>query len=465
MASPVVSEKLELDDVQGLVVRGYGALRASTYAVLTVTDASAARRFLGRLAPRLTPAATSRPEHALHVAFSVPGLQRLGLPGPVLEGFPLELRGGMAAEHRARILGDVDGSAPKHWSFGGPTTDPVDVLLLVYARDNAALAALLAPLLREAADSGLRELVRLETSDLGGVEHFGFRDGISQPLIAGAGTAIGDSVIATGEFVLGYGNGYGLYAERPLVHAAADPRALLAADTNGSGAQDLGRNGSYLVLRQMEQDVRAFWRFADEQSGGDPHERVRLAAKFVGRWPSGAPLVRTPDADDPALAMENGFRYHAGDPDGLRCPIAAHVRRTNPRDSLDPDPGSQHSVEIANLHRILRRGRSYGPPLEMERALAPFAGVDEPRGLHFICLGSSIARQFEFVQQTWLASPKFAGLYDQPDPVVAGPGSFSIPALPARRRLREVPRFVTVRGGAYLFLPGLRAVRYLAEPG
>ena len=144
----------------------------------------------------------------------------------------------------------------------------------------------------------------------------------------------------------------------------------------------------------------------------------------------------------------------------------SHVRRTNPRDSLDPNPGSS----------ALGRGRQAPPDAAAGPRLRPSAvgrrrparapaTADAPRGLYFICLNANISRQFEFIQQTWVNSPKFAGLYDDPDPLLAPSGSFSIPGSPVRRRLTGVPRFVTVRGGAYLLLPGLRAVRYLAGLG
>ena len=148
----------------------------------------------------------------------------------------------------------------------------------------------------------------------------------------------------------------------------------------------------------------------------------------------------------------------------------SHIRRSNPRDSLDPDPGSDDSLELNRRHRLLRRGREYGSPLTTEQAL--HAEDDgEPRGLHFICLSGNIARQFEFVQQTWLNNPKFAGLYDDADPLV-GPsepfgGCFTAPGEGIRERYKGVPRFVTVKGGAYFFMPGLAALRSLAgaEPG
>ena len=267
--------------------------------------------------------------------------------------------------------------------------------------------------------------------------------------------------MAAGELVLGYRDGYGLYAARPLVAAERRSRRRCCPPTSREAApHDLGRNGSYLVLRQLEQDVSAFWRFADAAAGA---ERIGLAAKMVGRWPSGAPLVLAPDADDAGIdpGRSNGFRYHREDPLGRRCPVGSHVRRANPRDSLDPDPGSAGSLAVSNHHRLLRRGRSYGPRLSIEQALA--GGDGERRGLYFMCLNTNVGRQFEFVQQTWVNSPKFAGALRRARPGGGGPGgAFSMPASPVRRRVADVPRFVTVRGGAYFLLPSLRAVRYLS---
>jgi deferrochelatase/peroxidase EfeB len=149
------------------------------------------------------------------------------------------------------------------------------------------------------------------------------------------------------------------------------------------------------------------------------------------------------------------------------------VRRSNPRDSLDPDPGTQKSIDVGNRHRLLRRGREYGPPTAPEGLATGIddGGIDDgrERGLHFVCLSASIARQFEFIQRTWVNNPKFSGLYEDADPLVgsrrAGADSFSIQGQPVRTRLTGLPQFVTVRGGAYFFLPGIRAIRYLASLG
>jgi len=191
----------------------------------------------------------------------------------------------------------------------------------------------------------------------------------------------------------------------------------------------------------------------------------------VGRWPSGAPLALAPVSDDPALAEANDFAYFADDPHGARCPVGSHIRRANPRDSLDPKPGTAKSWAINRRHRILRRGREYGQEelLKPDMALRVDATSSAERGLHFICLNANIARQFEFVNNTWLNSPKFAGLYDDADPLVAPSsphgGTFTVQSSSVRERVREVPRFVSVRGGAYFFMPGLAATRYLSRLG
>jgi Dyp-type peroxidase family len=505
-------ETLDLADIQGIVARGYGNLRAASYALLEITQPLAAAAWFGALSAGLTTAEARPAARALNLAFTATGLSKLGLAEAVGH-FSAEFTSGMAAPHRRRQLGDVGENAPEKWRWGGPSTASVDALLMLYAADRAGLAALNDELGRQLAGGGVREVLRLETSDLDEVEHFGFRDGISQPIVEGLSrTGPPEQTVRAGEFVLGYRNEYGRYTGRPTLERAADPGGLLPADPQGSGRADFGRNGSYLVFRQLVQDVPGFWRFVDETTrrpdgGHDPAARLRLAAKMVGRWPSGAPLALAPDGDDPALADANDFGYHETDEHGLHCPVGAHIRRTNPRDSLDPAPGTAKSYALNRRHRLLRRGREYGPPLAAEELwrgederragasatgaimragyerdaartrraaataeaaqAAPPAETGPERGLHFICLNASLARQFEFVQSTWVQSPKFGGLYDDRDPLVAsrvgGPTTFSMPGQPIRARVSGLPQFVTVRGGGYFFLPGIRAVRYLGS--
>jgi Dyp-type peroxidase family len=391
----------------------------------------------------------------------------LGLPEAIESQFAHEFREGMTTDHRQRILGDLGADAPANWRWGGDANPPIHALLMLYAADERGLEELVSRQTAEFPAASIEVVVSLGTDDIGDVEPFGFRDGISQPIPEGFGReGRQEDTIQPGEFVLGYANQYGLLTDRPLVSAASDPANILPADAAGSASRDLGRNGSYLVLRQLEQDVKGFWKFIHEHAGsGTAEAPVSLAAKMVGRWPGGAPLALAPEADNTELAKANDFAYHESDPDGLACPVGAHVRRANPRDSLDPNPGSSDSIAVNKRHRILRRGRAYGTLLSKDDALSK-GGDGVERGIHFACIVANISRQFEFVQHTWANNPKFDGLYDEVDPITGprtdGGSSFSMPAEPVRKRMTGIPAFVTVRGGAYFFMPGIRAIRYLA---
>jgi deferrochelatase/peroxidase EfeB len=224
------------------------------------------------------------------------------------------------------------------------------------------------------------------------------------------------------------------------------------------------------VFRQLAQDVRAFWRFLDRVAPSDPERRTWLAARIVGRWPGGAPLSLSPDSDNVSLSQANDFTYQYADEFGFNCPIGAHVRRSHPRDSLDPDAGTVRSVNLDKRHRLLRRGREYGPPVAPSDLLSDPPPDDPERGVFFICLVANISRQFEFVQHSWVNNPKFDGLYDEPDPLVGyhpadGSANFSIQSEPLRQRIKSLPPFVITRGGAYFFLPGLRGLRFLSTLG
>lgn len=436
---------LELDAMQGLIARGYGTLPVASYVLLGVDDAARARGWLDSVRSSLTSASDRPTQVALNLALTMPGLRALGVSDSQLATFSHAFRTGMTSPHRRAVLGDVGDAAPEHWHWGGPATRTVDAVLLVYARDTDTLSARLAALRDDYATGGLVEIMTLESVvDLDGREHFGFADGISQPTIEGLSDRVDTppNTIRAGEFILGYRNEYDQYTDAP----------------------SWARNGTYLIFRQLSQDVRAFWHYLDSISDSPTH-REWLAAKMVGRWPSGAPVTLTPHQDDALLSTANDFTYHLSDQDGLRCPVGAHVRRAHPRDSLDPDPGTARSVAVDKHHRLLRRGREYGPPVDDRFAPAP---PDDPdRGLYFISLGANITRQFEFIQRTWLNNPHFGGLYDDPDPLIGtrsdDGAAFTIPADPARQRVHGIPRVVTPRGGAYFFLPSLPALTVLAR--
>ena len=240
--------------------------------------------------------------------------------------------------------------------------------------------------------------------------------------------------------------------------------ARLPLDVEGTPRHDFGRNGTYLAFRQLRQHVPAFRQAIDRltrNADGSPNldAQRHLAAQMVGRWPSGTSLIEAPYADDVSKTTANEFRYHGADPDGLKCPVGAHVRRANPRDALDPEPGSERSLSINRRHRLIRRGARTAP------LLPEGASDDQDRGLMFIAVNANIIRQFEFIQHSWIADPRFNGFSNAADPIAgaADGNEFEAPGDPIRKRCTDLPRFVTVAGGAYFFMPGVRALRFLAE--
>ena len=479
-------EEFEIKDIQGIIVRGYGYMPAACFVLLGIQDARLGRTWLGVVPDEISDGDSKPPKVAFNIAFTHAGLERLGLGSETLMGFSREFQEGMVTNHRSRILGDHGRSAPQSWDWGGSKKDitssngEVHILLMLYAINAEELQKLYLLNKGRLKDAGLIEIRKLDTVELAKrKEHFGFHDGIAQPAISGLKKRRGTSknIIATGEIVLGYPNQYGKYPEVPMVPSAKDQKGLLPQSNDGGAGRDFGRNGSYLVFRQLRQDVHAFWQFIDKATknpdgSSNIDARIKLASKMVGRWPGGAPLVLAPEGDREILEDKDSFGYSKSDPFGLKCPIGSHIRRTNPRDSMEPGP--EGSLTVSNRHRILRRGRSYGNPIHelmMQDLIPDKPPSNEERGLYFICFNASISRQFEFVQQTWINNPKFEGLYDDPDPITGDQdpdddgttGAFTIQAEPVRRWVNSLPRFVEVRGGAYFFMPGIRALRYIAS--
>lgn len=519
----------ERDDIQGLIIGGYGRKRAALYVLLHIETPQSAKRWLSGIAAQLTTCAHEPDEACLNIAFTFSGLARLGLSEDTLDDFPREFVEGMATPHRSRLLGDVGASDPHYWEFGGPNNDEAHVLLMLFAHDEAALDNLRAVHERRWRSAGLRDVYTLLADvppdrDSQRREHFGFSDGIAQPIVKGLerpvtrrGRVVARSdgqiqrdTIATGEIVLGYPNGYDRLPDSPAVNAIGAIAAAPGADMlpslpatarqnrdqsrrrSGGQAMDFGRNGSYLVFRKLRQDVRAFWRFVAQAAGVDvvrPDQlkqadfdaAIRLASKMTGRWPGGAPLTLAPGADEPDKADANDFGYRDHDREGLKCPFGSHVRRANPRDDMPEMATAALSTRVANLHRILRRGRRYGKPLCPSFDLAKMirlslndateATNDEERGLIFACFNANIGRQFEFIQNTWVNNQKFAGLYEDADPITGfhdpfgtgkEAGAFTVPAEPLRQRYTGLFSWVVTRGGAYFFMPGVNAVRFLS---
>ncbi len=460
----------ELDNVQGLVFSGYARLPFSRYFFVRFGQGDA-RGFLGALVNRVSSAARDErdEERRLNLALTASGLSGLGLDEESLATFAPELVEGMEHPERAAALGDVGADAPATWEIGGAGT-PLDALVLCYGESLAELdeeAEAVSELLERYDVEARAEDAYLPAD---GRSHFGFADVRSNPRFQRFSLArrhAFDKGVPLGEFLLGHANARGVRQEGPRAPSKVATRELPPLLDQGR-TMDLGKNGSYLVLRKLEEDVLGFRSFLAEQGerafpelGARASER--LLASLVGRWPNGAPLVLAPEAPPAGAVPPNDFGYRDVDPEGLRCPLGAHVRRANPRDDLEGEGDAAASLRRMRSHRLLRRGRLYGP------RTPPSAG-DAPRGLYFMALCTSFSRQFEFVRESLLENPKYHGLYDERDPLVgrrrptdAEPDGFSIQCEPYAKRI-PMQRFVRVRGGAYLFLPSLRALAYLAEP-
>lgn len=511
--------KLETNEIQSIIFGGLGFLPFATCVLCRLPDdAPQARRWLGEIGRDIAYNDGRRLQDpaVFALALSASGLKKLDLPGEGLETFPPAFLDGMAA--RARILGDLDASAPGKWKWG---QEPLDAAVMIYGTEQEyvdAWEALLAHVSEKSGVSCERRIPLKEvTADKN--EPFGFADGISQPVIRGTykGLRSADPIhlVEPGEFILGYPDNRGNLPPGPALPALADPGnhlPLVDKNANFSTAlvdspRDLGANGSFVVIRELEQDVRGFhtWceseavRLQDRLTVPSYVDARFIGAKLVGRWQDGSSLVRhpyhsqqyesrttlmmrpksqpapaqglAPDAAHlasavpappidapppppprPTYRQDNDFLFGAEDPEALRCPFGAHIRRANPRESLDP--GSADQIAITNRHRIIRIGRQYVPE------------KDQQPGLFFMCLNGDIERQFEFIQQTWLNGQSFHGLSCEADPLAGnsnGTCAYTIPSRDGPVRLKALPDFVTTRGGGYFFLPGKRLIEYLSR--
>ena len=434
---------LELDDIQSGVLRPRPTPYVATYVLLRIDRREAGRQLMRRLSSVVASAAHPESQARdtwVSVALSFQGLKALGVPQASLASFPPPFQQGMAA--RAAILGDTGESSPESWEtpLGSPD---VHVAVTALSPDSQRLEAAM-----DRARNAYREMPGITAiwrQDChvrpGEREAFGFRDGIGHPAVEGSGIPSSnphERPLKAGEFVLGYPDESGETPPMP------QPEAL-------------GRNGSYVVFRKLHQRVAAFRQYLKENST-TPEAEELLAAKMMGRWRSGAPLALCPMHDEPRLGADptrnNDFLFKQDDPIGYSTPLGCHIRRMNPRDA--------DIAGIARIHRMIRRGTSYGP--ELPDGVLEDDGLD--RGLMFAFVGAHLGRQFEFVQSEWMNESAFFGGTNRGDPVAGandGDDTFDIPKRPLRRRLCGLPRFVVTRGGEYCFLPGLRALRWLGD--
>ena len=402
----------------------------------------------------------------LNVAFTHGGLAMLGVLGGALGQFPEEFRVGMAA--RASLIGDEGPNAPANWPT--PLRRATHAVVIIAADRVEDLADAVAEQRTLAQRHGHEVVFQQDGAtriDEPGHEHFGFKDGISQPGIRGFTTPAnpadaeqgipGQDLLWPGEFVLGYprqaGAGHDLTVQGPTA-------------INGPSWTT---NGSYLVFRRLRQDVAGFRKFMTEMARQQGVTEELMGAKLVGRYKSGAPLELTgmktndPGVVDPILLGDsavNNFEF-GDDTEGQLVPLAAHIRKSYPRDDETKDGGEADT----QTHRLLRRGIPFGLSLP---AAASGGGDDFPadRGLLFLCYQTSIARQFEFVQSKWVNDPNSPKDGSGHDPIISQVDGARSMSLPGGRpdHVALMQRFVTTTGGDYFFQPSISALRLLSGP-
>jgi Dyp-type peroxidase family len=436
---------LAFDDIQHILLTRAPAM-TGRYEFLSFRNAAGGRAWIAAIMDKVHSAEAMRASintdnRWVTVAFTWNGLRALGVDESSLASFPEEFQQGMVT--RAQMLGDTGANHPDNW-IGGLASPDLHAIVILFARNAAE---------RERSRAEHEKLVArcegvevLSTLDLEATppfdyahDHFGYRDRLSQPVIEGSGeepTPGSGEALKAGEFILGYPdeNGPPFQLPRPEL---------------------LSRNGSFMAYRRLEEHVGAFRDFLKEH-GKTPEEEELIAAKLMGRWRSGAPLVLAPDKDDPALGADpqrhNDFNYKQQDPVGYAVPLGSHIRRMNPRDT----------AANMNRRRMIRRGATYGPPL-------PEGSPDDgqERGIAAFVICASLIRQFEFAQNVWANDRNFHELGNERDPIIGnqdGTLEYKIPKRPIRKKITGLPAFTTVRGGAYFFLPGLKALQYLASP-
>jgi porphyrinogen peroxidase len=485
--TPLPSGAAPLDgvraDVQSLIATGHGKLQQGRYALLHLPQGqdAGARAWLrallgsGRVRDAQPPPHGSAPAEAVFVAFTHAGLRRLGERETAQAPFPTVFAQGMGHPDRRAMLGDAEDEA---WDWADtPDAGAGFVAHVLVGQFWDAGHTPSDPLAPGACWPGAVRWVRTcprhltidrQSGRVVATEPFGFRDGVVQPRLewgSPRATERLDDPVPAGEFVLGLRNAFGEHAYSPD----------LESWSRRDGAARFGMQGSYLAVRQIEQDVGAWQRLVATLPGIGP--------KLMGRFEDGRSLQRWPAVPDPDASTR--LRRH--DALGLQCPRGAHTRRAHPRDTLGPDEAGGRRA--AALHRLLRRGRVYcetGAEAGDEPGLAcRGCTVGEPRladadaagvgaagtsalqrrtGLFFIAANADLERQFEFVQGRWIANRRFGDLADEDDPLLGRSGRFTIPDQPVGRTHEGLQRLTRLRGGGYFFLPGLAALRFLATP-
>ncbi len=527
-----MTRSLNLADIQGNIVRSYGAygFTKARYFFLHIDEAEAGRTFVESIRLNITTAQRwalgsetkknsedyiPRPESTLNIAFTFSGLKALGLPARTLQGMPSEFVQGMA--NRASVLGDIKESAPENWdpiwqmALKADHREAVHIWVSIYARmnpDETAVAVL------EEKTEWLRELcisnggVRLlkghasEEKDFQeagallseglngkkvatGKEHFGYRDGLGNPVFEGQYAPEVEKVAVVGRGKIMPDQSWKPLAPGEFIFGHADESQALPIT---SRPWELMLNGTFLVYRKLHQNVASFNNYIDRVTDEyvqamevSKEEAIStIKAKMVGRWPDGVPLMAAStytawlafqkrwkgkeQSNEYRMALMD-FKYR-DDIEGYKCPVSAHIRRTNTRDILDPQITSKNPRDLAGSainkrRRILRRGLPYGKS-------DPNSLDNDEHGIIFIAICTDIFRQFEFVQQQWLHYGLDFNVGNDTCPLVGNhdqDSKFVIASDPREGKppfiCHSMPQFVTIRGGDYFFMPSMTALQMI----
>ena len=461
--------KLELDDIQGIILRGYGSFVHVRHFIVAVADADAARALIGSLVPAApaTVKPTSlavttsaewhvKPDYTLNLSFTHEGLTVLGVPSTLLAGFAPEFASG-AIGNASKIF-DVGASAPENWEGNLGVASEVHAVFSLFARTAHEMESRTAELLA-AISKAFRLTHRHDGKALpDGYVHFGYRDGLSQPFLAGGPRPTrpypdlgvnNDGSSPAGDFLLGFENTFGNQYSQGIANTS------------------LGRNGSFGAFRILKQDVAGFEEYLQAAAVKVGLTADQLAAKLMGRWRTGVPLALSPKGTCPIPSDRlNMFLYKSSapgqaepDPKGLACPIGSHIRRGNPRDETVAGFFTQQA-------RVMRRNVPYGPPFNPQQ---PNDGVE--RGLIGYFINADFANQFQFLMSQWLNLDNFVGgMISGLDPLVGAnslsSSDFTLPTSPTSSvKVTGFERFVVTRGSAYCFLPSVTGLRYIASIG
>lgn len=448
---------LDMKDIQGLIHHSYHYPKVRNL-LFEITNVVAGQKLLKFIVPMTTHAEVTldpKPDFLLNVGVSYKGMLALGANSDLMDRFPSEFK----EDPDPNTMGDVGPSAPELWWNKRFQTSEVHLVIHLYGLSMDALDEITMQIRVEA--DGLRELLptlkggAIEGGSIGAIPgeiHFGYRDGFSQPDVRWSDNPEAPGTVDYRHFILGY----------PTSDIPSQPKAYSSVPASVRAAE-FAKNGCYSVFRWLYQDVARFNKFLAIEGPKTfpklPQENAQelLAAKLMGRWRDGTPLIKSPTSPNPACVEDNSFGY-TEDPNGLVCPVSSHIRVNNPRDQDLDGP----SKLLGGVPRVIRRGVTYGSKL---------VGTEddhEERGLAGMFLCASIQRQF-YKLTTWMNensfSPSFTDVRAQ-DPlanrhVPDASSEFLIPTVSGVKRV-SLQDFVSTKGTAFFLLPSLAALRRLA---